>query len=131
MRFSKNDRNKFIYLAGPYTHDCKHIEEDRYRALLYVGSWLWYRKGVKTFNPILQSYWMSKCGFSGGGTWTEWKDYDLTAIDKCDEVWVLSDPGWKESVGVTDELEYARAQGKPIMVLKWDRVKNIVKKMKG
>lgn len=43
-----------------------------------------------------------------------WKDYNYHMLVRSDELLVLCLPGWQESVGVTQEIEWAKAFGLPI-----------------
>ena len=62
------------------------------------------------FLPITQSALMQFLVPSIGGTFAEWKDVDLAAIDRCDELWVIMMKGWGTSVGVCAEIDYARGR---------------------
>ncbi len=42
-------------------------------------------------------------------------------IDLLDEVWVLCLPGWYESVGVLDEIQYAYKTSKPVYFIGVDQ----------
>lgn len=46
-----------------------------------------------------------------GPTYESWKERCRCLIDICDMMIVIKAPGWEESVGVMDEIEYAK-QGK-------------------
>lgn len=64
------------------------------------------------FLPITQSAMMAKYNPAlRDGTFAAWKKVDLKVISKCDEVWVVKMIGWKESVGVTAEIKFARKKG--------------------
>jgi hypothetical protein len=39
-------------------------------------------------------------------TWEFWQGYCKSLINVCDEMWVLTYPGWQESTGVAGEMSY-------------------------
>lgn len=39
-------------------------------------------------------------------TWVFWQGYCKALIDVCDEMWILTYPGWLESTGVAGEMSY-------------------------
>jgi hypothetical protein len=49
--------------------------------------------------------------------WSFWQHYDRALLARCDEVLVLMLPGWRESIGVREELRLARELGKPVRYL--------------
>jgi len=108
-------KGKVIYVAGPYSHEDKHIKEDRFVELTKVSASL-AKEGIVNFSPITQSHEQAK--YMGlEGTWEEWKEFDLVMIDKCDEIWVSTLDGWTKSVGVRAEIEYAISKGKKVRFL--------------
>jgi hypothetical protein len=46
-----------------------------------------------------------------------WKKMDRLFISKSDGIVVLQLPGWRESIGVTDEIEIAKSLKLPIMYI--------------
>jgi hypothetical protein len=72
------------------------------------------RQGILIFSPILHSVPMVELGY-GGTTWEHWADYDTAFIKKCKQVFVLQLDGWKQSRGVTAEIEICRANGIPVI----------------
>jgi hypothetical protein len=103
---------KTIYLAGPYTHDDPMIRELRHQLLLKAEAHL-LRRGFAVISPINMCHELGKIyGFAYG--YDYWQERDRTLISKCDELVCLTEDGYKESVGVTDELYYATKIGVPI-----------------
>jgi hypothetical protein len=43
-----------------------------------------------------------------------WAKRDLTYLSKCDELWVVTMKGWKESIGVKAEINFAKEHNMPI-----------------
>ncbi|MCK9326206.1 MAG: DUF1937 family protein [Bacteroidales bacterium] len=71
------------------------------------------KRGYVVFSPISMTHPIAGvCSLPG--TWDFWKLQDLPFLDWADELHVLCISGWDTSVGVTAEVEYFRAAGKPI-----------------
>lgn len=105
---------KFIYLASPYSHPEKDIEITRYVLITWVAARLTEKYEVSMFLPITQSYQLRFHNPNLGTTFKAWQKVDFCAIEHSDEVWVVKIDGWKESVGVTAEIEYAKTLKLPI-----------------
>ena len=101
------------YLASPYTSDSADVMQERFsRTAMATAEFT--RQGILIFSPILHSVPMVQCG-CGGTTWDDWADYDTAFIKKCTQVFVLQLDGWKQSRGVTAEVEICRANGIPVI----------------
>jgi hypothetical protein len=106
---------KMIYLASPYSHPDKAVEAFRYIVVTKIAAYLIAEHNVAMFLPITQSHTLKDHELRlKGTTFAAWRDIDLCAIDHCDEVWVVKMKGWKESVGVTAEIDHAKLTNKPI-----------------
>lgn len=99
---------KMVYLASPYTHPNFFVRLYRFYKITKIAAQLYKKKKVCMFLPITQSAMMGWLVKGLGSTFKSWKDVDLKAIRKCDEVWVVRMKGWDKSIGVLAELEYAR-----------------------
>lgn len=116
-------KKKCIYLANSYSSflddpDAASLQRNQRRHLeSYVGGKLKKKYGVTIILPIAISASMADlCAFGTG--FSEWADDDFNFISRCDELWVLMSDGWKESVGVRAEIEYASGLGLPIKYIK-------------
>ncbi len=103
-----------IYLASPYSHPDPAVREWRFRAACRATASL-LRAGEVVFSPIVQSHPLVE--FALPTAWTFWELIDRVYLERCDEVVVLMLEGWKESVGVREEIESARSAGKPVRFL--------------
>lgn len=101
-----------IYLASPYSSKDPQLEEERFEAACKVTAHLITEQGLHVISPIAHTRPIAKYGLPGD--WAFWKEYDTNLINRCDELYVLRLPGWKESVGVQAEIEIARKGNKPI-----------------
>lgn len=107
-----------VYLAGPYTHRLRRIRHERYRRLTKASAIL-IEKNVINFSPITQSH--EQCrAYKLPHKWKFWKHVDTEFVRRCDELWILEEPGWDKSVGVAGEIKIAKKLGKPIYMIKLD-----------
>jgi hypothetical protein len=111
---SPDPRAARVYLACPYSHPDPKVMDHRKREADMCAAKLM-AKGHVVFSPLSHSRSIAdhlpdelRCN------WEFWQGQDLPLIDWADEVHVLTMPGWNVSVGVTVEIERARAAGKPV-----------------
>lgn len=103
-----------IYLASPYSHLDPSVREARYvDACRATASLL--SDGYIVFSPIVHSHPLVRFGLNGG--WEFWEQIDREHLWRCDEVVVLMLDGWRESVGVRDEIQIAGEFDKPVRYL--------------
>lgn len=120
---------KLIYLASPYSYKincssdsrrciCKKIkkQEEKYRYILItkIAGKLQDRFPYAFILPITMSHNTARYMKTKGGGFEHWETIDFTYISKCDEVWVVTMNGWKESIGVMKEIEFATKNKIPI-----------------
>lgn len=106
--------NKKIYISIPYTG---HKEISFRLTNLVAGKLLdW---GSVPISPISHSHPIEEhCEKTWD--WDVWQKVDYALLDFCDEILVVnfSDKAIEESVGVQDEIEYAKKNKKTIRELK-------------
>ena len=107
-----------VYLASPYGGNGGPIARIlcgwKFSKVTKVAAY-WMERGLNIFSPVTHSHPIAKYrNFSHG----EWLDFDFQWIDACDELWVLCQPGWQSSDGVSKETKYAKSKGIPIKFLK-------------
>ncbi len=113
---NKQSTKRKIYLATAYTG----YEEKSFATANSIAATL-IKQGHYVFSPISMSHPIAETGLMKG-SWDEWKELDLEFIRWCDEVLVINfgeekigpDHEISKSVGVQDELAYARLHGKEI-----------------
>jgi hypothetical protein len=110
--YMKSGRAKIIYLATPYSHKSRAVEEARFRTVTIVSGLL-ITRGVINFSPITQSHEQNRM-INLPGSWDFWKDVDTEFLHRCDELHVLAVSGWQVSQGVLAEIEIMKGLGKPI-----------------
>jgi hypothetical protein len=69
--------------------------------------------GHSIFSPIAHSHAIAVHG-GLAKDWGYWRNIDMEWIRLCGAVWVLQLQGWRESVGVTEEIRYAKIMQIPV-----------------
>jgi hypothetical protein len=100
-----------IYLACPYSHPDLAVREARFQAAFRVAADL-LLAGEVVYTPVVYGHPLVAMGVPGD--WNFWSRFDHAMIEHCDEVRVLALPGWDTSVGVRQEVLFARSLGKPV-----------------
>lgn len=103
---------RFYYLASPYTHRLRHVQEQRYAEVTtYAGALL--AAGVHVFAPIVQTH-RAAGMFNLPGNFEWWLDYNKAFMDASAGTILADIDGWRQSRGVAQEMAYTREQGKPV-----------------
>ena len=105
-------KGKMYYLASPYSNSDPLIKEQRYLSVVYYGSLLT-KMGYTLIEPIGMSVPASQ-KFDLPDGYEFWKERDRLFISRCDGIMVMQMPGVDESVGVQDEIKYAKSLGLPV-----------------
>ena len=105
---------KKVYIASPFSHKYKRVMKEREQEINRVIAELTYKYGYSFFGPITQSAPLERIIPALGGSFSQWKNIDLTWVKACEELWVVMLDGWDISIGVTEEISYAQELGKPI-----------------
>lgn len=94
-----------IYLAQPYTHPNPEIKQWRYEAALRITAdytkldFLIYSPIVHYHNVALQ--------YKLPGDFLFWRELNFRALERCSEIWILTIPGWEDSLGLRAEIREA------------------------
>jgi len=102
----------FIYLACPYTHDDPDVILQRFYRVNKAAGVLMDR-GYVVFSPITHSHTI-EVAMERVKPWDYWRIQDFELLRRSDALFVLMLDGWRESVGVSDEINYARELNLPI-----------------
>lgn len=110
-------RRPLTYLACPYSHPDREMEEARYRVVTRAAAWLIKEKKFTVFSPITHSHPLREIG-QLSGDWKFWapQDYDFLRVS-CQLV-VLQLEGWDLSTGVRAEINKAIETRMPIYLMK-------------
>lgn len=107
----------FIYLATPYRAHPKgrrRAYEDACRLTCRLMRW-----GVKVFCPIAHAHGPSEYGLDPIDH-QFWMRFDKPFMDAASLLLVAKLPGWENSSGIAEEMDYFKAQNKHVVM--WDDV---------
>jgi hypothetical protein len=104
------------YLAAPYSHRDPEVVEARVVHIARAAAWLLENTGKNVFSPISHSHPLHKLA-GMKGDWNFWCKIDTDWLERSDDVVILTLPGWRESVGVTEETKIATRLFLPIQYL--------------
>lgn len=99
------------YLASPYAHSDPLIKQKRLSNVTKYAAEL-YDKGVFVYSPLTHNVQLD--AFSNRLGWNKWRDFDFTMLLKCEKMILLQQPGWEKSIGVKEEMEFAKLHKIPI-----------------
>ena len=110
-----------IYIANPYSDPDPDpaVRQARYRAACLATAEL-LRHGLKVFSPVVHSHPLAELGLPGN--WSFWQRIDEDMLVRCNELVVLMLDGWRESRGVTAEIELAHGHEIPVRYVLLDQV---------
>jgi hypothetical protein len=96
----------YYYLASPYSHPDPALRAVRFHEA-QLAAWKLMQFGVTVYSPI--AAWHPAVEKFGAPTDADsWWQHNKGFLFKSDGVIVLTLAGWKESIGVGQELEYAK-----------------------
>lgn len=98
------------YLASPYGSENPIIQHHRRREATIATEML-LNTDMQVFSPIVYSTALKD------GVLSDWYGIDLVLLAHCDALLVLCLHGWRESVGVQKEIEFAESRNMPIAYL--------------
>lgn len=102
-----------IYLASPYSASSETLEKLRFQQTRdFVAKQL--RLGYVLFSPIVYCH-QFKIDFGFAGDADFWAEFNLAILHRCKQMWVLQLTGWQQSVGVQNELAWAKALDIPVI----------------
>ena len=105
-------KDSYIYLASPYTHSLKWMQEERYKKTLdFVAQEI--NKGFVIFSPIVHCHYLHAL-YGMPADIAFWKDFDTKMVANAAELWVLRLSGWEHSGGIKFEIALAQELGLPI-----------------
>lgn len=105
-------KDDLIYLASPYTHPDVIVKHERYNKTRYVLSDM-LNEGYIVFSPIVHCHHLH-LEHEMPEDFDFWARYNIAVLRHCDRLMVLMLDGWKESKGVTYEIEAAKILGLPV-----------------
>lgn len=116
---------QLVYLASPYSPVDKTLTFDQERAMrrnrfveVSRQAAKLMDQGFHVFCPIAHSHSIEEAGFPDdrrSGDW--WLQQDFAILKHCDMLMVYKMPDWEKSYGIAKEIEFAKANGIPILYL--------------
>ena len=106
--------DKLIYLAGPYSFNPKKAFV---RHMAYAAALM--NKGLFVFSPILHNHQLAHTHKLPTDS-EFWKTHNKQMILRCDELWVMIEPGWWQSKGTQYEISIAVEAGKLVTYVMLD-----------
>ena len=116
----------FYYLAHSYRHKDKSVEDERIKkATETAGSLILYgmRTGrdIKVLAPVVHNAPIYRTNnFSPEEMLHVFGTFDFHLLKLADAMIVLTLPGWRESKGVTAEIEFCKANNIPVHYLDYE-----------
>lgn len=113
------------YLASPYSPKGtlaagwtpEGVKDMRFKEAARAAAWLMKEDPkLNVFSPIVNSHVLHVEGHLGGD-WAFWEKIDTDYIYLSDVLIVLCIPGWRESTGVTEEIEIAKRFNMEVLYL--------------
>ncbi len=104
-----------IYLAAPYKSDYKDIREKRMREVNRIAGTL-IRNGNIVFSPLSHGDTICK-QVSMKTDWNTWAKQNEAFIAVSKKLVILALPGWRESIGVREEMNLAEKYKIPIEII--------------
>lgn len=104
-----------VYLGSPYTASTIAEMESRFKAVCQEAADLML-EGYEVFSPIVHSHPLSD--YMDPKLRTDhdfWMKQDLAILKHADFMYVLQLPGWTLSRGLNREMEFATANGIPVI----------------
>lgn len=102
-----------VYLASPLTHPDAAVRHERTEAVARACGWLMNnRRDLFFFSPVCFGTPIAAvCALPY--EWHFWAEIDECMLSRCDEIWILTIPGFRESTGVNAERKIAERLGLP------------------
>ena len=108
----------FVYLGQPYTHTSERIMVKRYKAALNMCAMI-YKDGINVFSPIVHCHNIAR-QHGLPESFDFWRNVDFGMIAASSCIWVYQLDGWSQSVGLGQEISFARSIGKPVVQIEDD-----------
>lgn len=106
----------FVYVASPYSSASMDIMQERFEAVERFASTLLI-KGISAYSPIVHCHELAK-KYKLPATFGFWQQHDHNMISRSNAMYVLCIDGWKESVGIQSEIEFADENYIPVIYFK-------------
>lgn len=101
-----------FYIASPYSHPDPEVQHQRYLDVMQFVAWCLEAQGPTPvpFSPILYCHEMAK-RFMLPTDFLFWRAFNRGIIRASVHMTILRLPGWDQSKGVRDEIDFAESSG--------------------
>lgn len=101
-----------VYLACPYSNPNADVRLARFNAATHVAAKL-IERGLIVFSPITMTHPIDLILAAEGDTLGSeyWVEFDISFMQACSEIRILTLPGWRESQGVRREIAFFEEHG--------------------
>lgn len=114
MKVSKQRAAGYIYLSSPYSHPHSWVRHNRWVEVCRIAGKLLI-EGYIVHCPIAESHAIVTCHSPAIDlTHDDWMAKDLVQLSRSDMLFVAMIDGWEESLGVQEEIRYAKDHNIPI-----------------
>lgn len=107
-----------IYLALPYSSTVMALKEERYKNAMKCMACL-LGKGEIVFCPIVMCHPIA-VAYELPGTADFWRSFNKAFFSNCEVLGVLMLDGWRESIGVQEEIGWAKHLRMPILYYRYE-----------
>ena len=114
-------KDPIVYLAVPYTHKDPAVMQYRSDMVNKVAVELITKRNIIVYSPITMAVPLRAAG-DLPTTWEFWKHFDTAFLVRCNKLIVLMLDGWKESIGVQDEIKMSELLGHEIEYIKLEDI---------
>ncbi len=108
-----------IYLASPYAHTSYQVRYLRYIQAVKFTAYL-LDSGKHVYSPIAHHHAVHNFRQNTPAHYNSYKETDREMVTICDIFAILMLDGWKASVGVADEYEYAKELNKHCITYRYE-----------
>ena len=98
-----------IYLACPYSHPNESVMDERFIRVTKLAINL-LEQGYDVYSPITCTH-LAVRKTDVPRTFAYYKDNCFAELEQCNELWVCMFEGWKDSIGVNAEIDFANKYG--------------------
>ena len=111
----------FTYLASPYSHPSPAVRQERYEAVVRAAARLML-DGQVVFSPIAHSHPVETLGMPAPQSGAFWMKQDLALLRHAERLLILALPGYEDSAGIKQEIEFALSKNIPVELLQPEAV---------
>jgi len=113
-----------IYLCQPYSSSDAEVETMRFEAANFTSAYFFGIEHMKIISPIAMWHIPSR-RFNIPGSYLHFREWNETVLLKSEGLLILPLSGWRGSIGVRSELEFAASINMPLQIIRFDEDSDI------